>query len=84
MMNLEGADVTGIENINNNAADMTGKAVYNLNGQRQSGLKKGINGSWGLVIHFLCSTKRAISKRLTNDKRKAHLLIAQGARAISA
>lgn len=37
-----------------------------------------------LVIHFLCSTKLAISKRLTSDKRKAHLLIAQGAEAISA
>ena len=37
-----------------------------------------------LVIHFLCSTKRAISKRLTSDKRKGRLLIAQGAEAISA
>lgn len=43
MMNLEGADVTGIESIENSVADMAGKAVYNLNGQRQNGLKKGIN-----------------------------------------
>ena len=29
-----------------------------------------------LVIHFLCSTKRAISKQPTSDKRKGRLLIA--------
>ena len=43
MMALDGKDVTGIESIENIAADMNGKAVYNLNGQRQNGLKKGIN-----------------------------------------
>ena len=38
-MDIEGS-LTGIKNID---ADMTGKTVYNLNGQRQSGLKKGVN-----------------------------------------
>ena len=38
-MDIEGT-ITGIKNID---ADVTGKAVYNLNGQRQNSLKKGIN-----------------------------------------
>jgi hypothetical protein len=38
-MDIEGT-ITGIKNID---ADVTGKAVFNLSGQRQSGLKKGIN-----------------------------------------
>ena len=43
VMNLNGMDVTGIESIEKAASNMAGNAIYNLNGQRQSGLKKGIN-----------------------------------------
>ena len=43
VMNLNGMDVTGIESIEKAAVNMAGNAIYNLNGQRQSGLKKGIN-----------------------------------------
>ena len=43
LMNLEGMDVTGSKNIEKGTADMAGKVVYNLNGQRQNGLKKGFN-----------------------------------------
>lgn len=47
-MDIEGT-ITGIKNID---ADVTGKAVFNLSGQRQSGLKKGINivGSKKIVV----------------------------------
>jgi hypothetical protein len=47
-MDIEGSP-TGIKTID---ADMTDKAVYNLSGQRQSGLKKGINivGSKKIVV----------------------------------
>lgn len=47
-MDIEGT-ITGIKNID---ADVTGKAVFNLSGQRQSGLKNGINivGSKKIVV----------------------------------
>lgn len=40
IMTLDSNDVTGIMSIENSTTDMP---VYNLNGQRQDGLKKGIN-----------------------------------------
>ena len=52
------------------------------------GAKQG-NSVPGLLLHYITAlviptTKHAISKRLTSDKQKARLLIAQGAEAISA
>ena len=42
-IDLDGMDLTGVNGVENSAADMNGKTIYNLNGQRQKGLKKGIN-----------------------------------------